>query len=536
MLRKLALIIVTAAMLLADGALAAPLGNQVQTRNGILEGTEANGLHAYLGVPYAAPPLGSNRWRAPQPVVGWKGVRAAQAFGPSAPQPKRNFGAYNTLGTISEDCLYLNIWSPAKDDGERLPVMIWIHGGGFFSGSGSMSSNTCSVLARHGVVGVNLNYRLGALGFMAHPALSRESANKVSGNYGLLDQLAAIAWVRDNIAAFGGDPNNITIFGESAGGISVSMHMLSPLAEGLFQGVIAESGNPISMQYVWAHATPVTMAQGEAEGVRFARAMGCGNDGATLEKLRAKSWQDVISGCDNSMAELGAFDAGFGFGPVVDGWYLPAMPVDLVQRRKVSYVPMIIGGNRDEGGFVALLNTAMGFKLDDALYEKFVRGISGRHADAVLEMFSAKGYGVRLLAYSKLLTVFGVVAPARYIGGQYEAAGSPAYVFEFSRAANTMITNLCGATHTAEIPYVLGYLNEKEGYTKVDLALSEQMMRYWTNFARAKNPNGAGLPVWPGYTAQRHEVMNFGDAPVVTGDFYNKEYDLVQKVMLEQLK
>ncbi|MBN1288076.1 MAG: carboxylesterase family protein, partial [Actinobacteria bacterium] len=280
----------------------------VQIESGKLKGVERKGIWTYQGIPYAAAPVGELRWKEPEPVEPWDDFRVCDSFGPSCPQPKT---VLFNVGKTSEDCLYLNIWSPAKNPDEKLPVMIWFHGGGFSTGSGSQSMYDGMNLARKGVVLVTFNFRLGPLGYLCHPLLGMRSPHGVSGNYGMQDQIAALKWIKRNIELFGGDPACVTAFGESSGAISILNLMVSPIAAGLFQRAISQSG---SFYDAYPMHRGNTLAEAEANGLRFTAKLGCGNDGDALESMRAKTAEELVEAAHTS------------FHPVVDGWLIPDMP------------------------------------------------------------------------------------------------------------------------------------------------------------------------------------------------------------------
>ena len=322
----------TLAVALALTAPVASAQTPVKTDAGLVSGADSpvKGVRAYLGIPYGAPAGGANRWKAPQPVAKWEGVKTATAFGQPCIQPKV-FGDIDFGDRISEDCLVLNVWTGARSAGAKQPVMVWIHGGGFVAGAGSEPRQDGSRLASKGVVVVSMNYRLGLMGFFAHPELTREAPYQASGNYGFLDQIAALQWVRKNIAAFGGDPGNVTIFGESAGSFAVSMLMASPLAKGLFHKAIGESGAsfPSGPQPPLGGAA---LTAAEADGQKFAASV----NAPSLEALRAKTWKELLA------------TPPFRFGPIIDGYALPAPVAEVFAKGQHHKVPLLAGWNEDE--------------------------------------------------------------------------------------------------------------------------------------------------------------------------------------------
>ena len=350
-------------------------------QGGVISGAQADGVWSYLGIPYAAPPIGELRWRPPQPVESWEGTRSCLRYGPSCPQQTSLLEtALLGVGRTSEDCLYLNVWTPARSPDEKLPVMVWIHGGSFTSGSGSMPVYAGEKLAGAGdVVVVTINYRLGPFGFLAHPELSKESPRGVSGNYGLLDQIAALKWVRHNIAAFGGDPQRVTAFGESAGAISILDLMASPLAGGLFQRAIVQSG--ILLEAGLGSQTGTTLAQAEQAGEAFARRAGVDSSGAAaLAAMRGLSADELLA----AAGQKGDFlTAGLSYKPVVDGYVLPDSATDVFAAGRQLDVPLLIGSNSDEGEtFVAQMGSPT-----PAQYRAYIRAAFGESADAVLALY-----------------------------------------------------------------------------------------------------------------------------------------------------
>ncbi len=417
-----------------DGARAVASGT-VRTTGGLVSGTEANGVRAYLGIPYAAPPVGELRWRPPQPAPPWDGVRRCVAYGPACPQPVGLDASFFPVGETDEDCLYLNVWTPVAGGAglpgaaaqagsgspgaatSRLPVMVWIHGGGFSNGSGSLPVYSGARLARLGAVVVTVNYRLGALGFFAHPALTREDRQGTSGNYGLLDQVAALEWVRDNIAGFAGDPANVTVFGESAGAMSICDLMVSPRAEGLFARAIVQSG-PFDAQGVGMDAVR-PLAEAEAVGRRLSRRLGCADRPDELAALRAVPAARLVEVAEQTVARI---PGGIGLGPVVDGVVLPGDPAALFAAGAVHDVDLLVGANADEANLFLL-----GMRdRTPAQLAAFVRRVYEPYGDRVLAAFPASVYGSRTAALSMAATVMGFLAPARFAAASVARAGGDA--------------------------------------------------------------------------------------------------------------
>ncbi|HEV2396471.1 MAG TPA: carboxylesterase/lipase family protein [Candidatus Sulfotelmatobacter sp.] len=507
------------AMLLASGILcfaASSSSPQVKTHSGTVEGKDDGKVKSFLGIPYAQPPVGDLRWKAPVPIAKWSGVKKAIAFGNHCMQA-------NVFGDMvfrdpggSEDCLTLNIWVPTKHEAAKLPVMVWIYGGGFVAGTTSEQRQDGSVLAQHGVIVVSMNYRLGVFGFLVHPELAKESGHNAAGNYGLMDQLAALKWVRDNIAAFGGDPGNVTIFGESAGSFSVSAQMASPLAKGLFQRAIGESGaafsrSGLSFEPMSERAEKDMKVMQEKFGV------------STLAELRAIPAEKLLEPFSPPKSH------GFEFGPDIDGYFLPESVPDIFAAGKQNDVGLLAGWNKDEGGFdVTQRPTAETFK---ATAQKDF----GDKADEFLKLYpadtdqhalrSAEDYaGDKFIAFSTWA----------WIEAQSKTGKQPIYRYRFDMAPVPSDPNAprMGAYHSAEIEYVFGQLDSKKEMTwrPDDRQLSEMMQKYWSNFAKSGNPNGPGLPNWPMYDApQGWPVMFLSAQPEAHQDSLRDRYLFLSK-------
>lgn len=482
------LVLVLALSLVADPPL-------VRTAAGPLLGTAEDGLFVFRGIPYAAPPVGDLRWRPPQPVPPWTEPRPATDFGPACPQPNRTSPLLPPVGRTDEDCLYLNVWTPGLD-GEKRPVMVWIHGGGMVHGVGSVPFYEGGALARRGVVLVTINYRLGVLGFLAHPELSAESPEGVSGNYGLLDQIAALRWVRDHIAAFGGDPGNVTIFGESAGAVSVGFLLTMPLAEGLFHRAILQSGTPVAAD------GPLRGGErsGESQGLDIARRFGA----HSIADLRAKPAAQLVAGCRAAAGPL-ANPKDDKFGPRIDGVFLPDLPLRLIGQGKFHQVPILLGTNRDEMTLFLKDGAAPRRAIG---YRAVVRRIFGTQAPAVLAAFPCNRDGDVAFAFRELTTVACFTAPARHLARAAAASGAPVYLYHFSRVPPSATRSGLGATHGIEVPYVFGTLKTP---APADRELAEAMALYWTAFARAGTPAVPGQPEWPRYEAATDRHLEFGD-------------------------
>jgi len=464
-------------------------GQQISIASGVVEGKQAGSLRVFLGIPYAAPPIGDLRWKPPVPPAKWAGVRKAIEFGPHCMQgPVYEDMTFRDSGG-SEDCLSLNVWTPAKNAESKLPVMVWIYGGGFVAGTTSEPRQDGEHLAQQGVVVVSMNYRLGIFGFLVHPELAKESGCNSAGNYGLLDQLAALRWVHQNIAAFGGDPGSVTIFGESAGSTSVSALMASPLAKGLFQRVIGESGA----------AFPGTSSSFELLAVREeedSKLVGSTVGVQDLAELRALPAQKLL----DAFGKPGP--TAFAFGPDVDGYLLPESVPAIFAAGKQNDVPLLAGWNRDEGSFEIASSPqkptvesmkATAQKEFGAKATEFLR-LYPTSTDAQAQRSMLDFAGDRFIAW----------ATWRWLEAQSTTGKQPVYRYRFDLAppADPKIAQL-GAFHSAEIEYVFGQLDSKTHveWRPQDRKLSEQMQKYWANFARSGDPNGEGLAKWPLYAS-----------------------------------
>jgi para-nitrobenzyl esterase len=536
---------------------------EVRIDSGRIRGTAEGGVAAYLGIPYAAPPVGSLRWEPPQPVTPWSAVRPCTQFGPACPQPASPFG--RDVGRQDEDCLYLNVWTAAEapvstlgggsGEGEAhrpspssasatagRPVMVWIHGGGCSIGAGSLPYYNGRRLAEQGVVLVTLNYRLGPLGFLAHPLLSKESPHGVSGNYGLLDQIEALRWVQRNIAAFGGDPQRVTVFGESAGALCIARLMVSPPAKGLFQRAIAQSGA--------AHGrnrdlkkTVGRMESMEAIGERLAKALGCDRAADPLAALRAKTPAELLAA---AQPQVGLFGAGTHFGPVVDGWVLPDNAVRLFQQGRQHDVPLMVGTNADEGSiFLRQLPVQR-----TVAYRLLVRRLFPERADEVLTLFPAANDAEVEGALNRLVTVVSFEMPARFLAKSMAPKKSKAYLYQFTRvppfgarppaeaggdtrgAGGGLQT--FGAFHGLEIAYVFGNPLVGAGRDPIDQALSKAMMDRWIRFAATGDPNPPrASPVWPAYDPAGDQYLEFGDVLAVKTGLHKSACDLFERLAVD---
>ncbi|WP_394338484.1 carboxylesterase/lipase family protein [Hymenobacter chitinivorans] len=496
---------------------------QVRVAEGILEGSvTAAGIREFKGVPFGAPPVGELRWKEPQPVPAWTGVRAAKQFGPRAMQlPLYGDMSFRSNG-VSEDCLYLNVWTPAKTDRERLPVLVYFYGGGFQAGDGSELRYDGESMARRGIVTVTVNYRLGVFGFLAHPELSRESGHNGSGNYGFMDQSAALRWVQQNIAAFGGDPRQVTIGGESAGSMSVSAQMVTPLAKNTFARAIGESGSMLNTSF-----GPVPLSEAEQAGLSFAASIGA----PSLAALRALPAQQLLEAAGKPGTPRLA--------PTIDGYFFLGKPAEIFAAGQQARVPLLVGWNSQEMSPGFLLGkeapTADNFRAA-------VQKLYGRRAAEALQLYPAATdaqaeqaatdmAGDRFIAYSTW----------KWADAHRQTGGQPVYRYLFARPRPAMTAAMgnataglaggvikgsgaapkapaaTGAVHSAEIEYALGNLatNKVYAWTPDDYKVSETLQSYFANFIKTGNPNGKGLPAWPA-------AQGSGPVPVLRVDVTTK--------------
>jgi para-nitrobenzyl esterase len=469
--------LVLALALTGEAMAQTPPQTRVKTDNGIVEGTEQDGLRSFKGIPYAAPPVGDRRWKEPQPAANWDGVRQTTQFAARCMQG----GVYSDMvfrasGT-SEDCLYLNVWTPAASSSAPLPVLVYFYGGGFVSGDGSEPRYDGASIARTGIVALTVNYRVGVFGFLSHPELTKESPHHASGNYGLLDQSAALRWVQKNIAAFGGDPAKVTIAGESAGSISVSVQMATPLSKGLFAGAIGESGAAISPT-----TPPAMLKDAEQVGVKFAT----GVNASSLAALRAIPAQDLLDA---------ASKPGVGRFPIaIDGYLLPMNVVEIFEAGQQSHVPLLVGWNSEESGARSLLHSDPPTPDN---YAKAVRAEYKTRADDVLKAFPGSSEAEVQQSATELATLrFIAFSTWKWFDLHRTTGGKPTYLYYFSRPRPGARG---GAVHSAEIEYAMGNLagNTAFAWTPEDKKVSETMLAYFANFVKTGDPNGTGLPKWP---------------------------------------
>jgi para-nitrobenzyl esterase len=460
----------------------------------------------FKGIPYGAPPVGNLRWRAPQPVKPWSGVKVATEVGPAC--VGRNFGSI-PAGGMSENCLYLNVWTPTHEIRTKLPVLVWIHGGGFQGGSGYHPSYEGEEFARQGVVVVTFNYRVGVLGFLAHPELSRETAAHASGNFGMLDQIAALKWVQRNISQFGGDPAKVTIAGESAGAYSVSALTTSPMAQGLFRAAIAESGAFMLPK----HDAIRSLASAEEIGLDFMKQLGASN----IEAMRALS-------ADQLMKAVEQMPDFFAFQPCIDGEFLTEPVYSTYAKNKQAKMPLLIGNNTDEGAFLIPPQRS----TTEALQARIDQVYAG-NGSLVRSAYPSSTPDELLRSELNLYADDGFNYPMWKWAELQNAAGLPVYFYIFGRVLPPMPgqkykevpREKIGAFHGDEVPYVFGNLDRvsaaldmaprKGRWEPCDYALSNVMLQYWANFVKKGNPDGRDLPVWPQYKNGKGDNLMYFD-------------------------
>lgn len=514
-----------------------PSETMVTIQNGTLEGIREpnSNIRSFKGVPFAAPPVGDLRWHPPTPVTNWDGVRPAKAFGPRAMQlPVFGDMQFRSNG-MSEDCLYLNVWTPAESKEARLPVLLYFYGGGFIAGDGSEPRYDGQSVAEHGIVTVTANYRLGVFGFLAHPELTAESPHHASGNYGLLDQVAALSWVRNNIAAFGGDPERITIAGESAGSISVSALMASPLSRDMIAGAIGESGSILET------LAPAPLETAEALGRRIAAGLGIG-EAPSLEQLRAMPAQQLMET---------ARDAGFQwFSPTLDGYFFPQPPEAIFTAGEQAKVPLLAGVNSQEMGFAALLGNQAPTVEN---YKQALKRIYPEHSDAVFIAYPATNPDEVMDAAQDLASDrFISFGTWKWIDLATKTGGQPTFYYLYAHPRPAMRPELGkvapgfaggiveteeprprdrGAVHSAEIEYALGnlHLNKVFAWNEEDEQVSRLMQSYFIRFIQTGNPNGPDLPEWPRFDTGLRLVIDSA-THTQSLDPLRARYDLLERI------
>jgi len=498
----------------AGGLVAAGLPEPISIEGGQITGTPTiqwtYGVRLFRGIPYAAPPVGNLRWRPPQPIIPWQGAKAADHFSPVCMQPATDTegnGWREGLVPMSEDCLYLNVWTPAQSATAKLPVMVFIHGGGNTRGAASENQYDGAYLAKKGVVFVSLNYRMNVFGFLAHPELTSESDHHSSGNYALLDQIAALRWIQRNIASFGGDPNMVMIFGHSAGASNVNSLMATPLAKGLFHRVLAESGNNLSSR--------TSLAEAEKSGVKFSEALGA----SSIAALRQKSAEEILKAPRSQM------------GPVVDGWVLPESVYSIFAAGKQNDVPLIVGSVADDTPGPGATPT----KAAEA--QTYAQNTFHELAGKYLKLYPAGTDAEAAKSAHAFRTNSALASAKAWATLQTQTGKSKAYWYYFTHIS-PMPKGLMwggrpaqdwGAYHGSELVYVFNAFPLQDwDWRPMDRNLGDIVSSIWTNFVKTGSPNGSGLPEWPAFDPKSDILMNFGDTAKAEKAPYREALDFIE--------
>jgi para-nitrobenzyl esterase len=533
--KKYALVSVILALFLVWGCASVPTQppgwpQKVAVEGGVISGQANGDIEAFKGIPYAKAPVGPLRWKPPEPAEPWQGVLETTEYSAACLQPDLP-GIPMKQAKRSEDCLYLNVFTTAKSVNEKRPVMVWIHGGGNVIGSADFatpSGTDPENLAKQGVVVVSLNYRLGPLGYFAHPLLSKESPHNASGNYGLLDQIAALKWVQKNIGAFGGDPKKVTIFGESAGSHNVGYLMASPLAKGLFHRAIGESGSVYvgfmnrHLREGWYGMEPL-----EKQGERAAKNLGCAGAADPLAALRALSGEEILAGTKPVMMPPGDI-----YSPVVDGWVLPDDVMTIFDEGKQNKVPLIQGTNADEMTVFILKSP---FPTLD-VYRGFLKSPQGYGAfgDDVLALYPAGEPSDILKSFQNVSTDSFFVEPTRSLVRAVSKNGGQVYMYQYTMRYPGGPLAAFGAFHSGEIPFAMDDLERMKNVTQTpfgekDQALAVTMSGYWVQFAKTGNPNREGLPEWPAYDVAKDQYLELGEVVQVGQGLRKEKLDLLDR-------
>ena len=475
----------------------------IKTEGGYVSGINQSGLLIYLGIPYAAPPTGDLRWRPPEAAKPWEGVYKADRFGPSCPQAvSKDFGPEWYPGNMSEDCLTMNIWTPAANSSEKLPVMVFIYGGAYIRGSSALPLYNGTALAKKGVIVATFNYRVGVLGYLAHPQLSKESPNNTSGNYALLDQEAALRWIQRNIAAFGGDPGRVTIFGESAGAANIVSQLAIPQSKGLYSQAIVESGG------VWSNGPAIigyrTKVEAEEYGQKFAESLGYSGSDA-IQKMRNMNAFDLVNSTPNVWNSTFWGFHNVAFKTTIDGWLIPEEPQDIFRQGRQNPVPLMIGSNADEG---TLLAAKTNMTAED--YWKFLQDSFGPDAFKMLARYPARNDSEVQYRIERIATDIDFALASKFIAGSMANLNQSTYLYKFTYV---LPGQSYGAYHTSELYFVF-----RPSYWKADptsSAVSDYVVDMWTRFAKTGNPNGGINVTWPQYSNEKDQYLDIGVAHVV---------------------
>ncbi|PKL60793.1 MAG: carboxylesterase family protein [Methanomicrobiales archaeon HGW-Methanomicrobiales-4] len=468
----------------------------VKTDAGLVSGFQQDGLWVYLGIPFAAPPIGELRWRPPEPALHWEGVKETKKFAPACPQPT----AADPNLTMSEDCLYLNIWTPAQTPDEKLPVMVFIYGGAFGKIAGSMPLYNGTALAEKGVIVVTPNYRVGALGFLAHPQLDIESTHNSSGNYGLLDQISALEWVQRNIESFGGDPSRVTIFGQSAGGESILIHLSNPQTRQLYQQAIVESGT------FWTNGAEIdalnSRADAEQLGETYAQSLGFSGPDA-IAQMRRLSYQDLTNATPWPASSFQMVNARH-FEPTIDGWVVPGAPDEIFRLHDENPVPLIIGSNVDDG-----TTLAADANMTVPEYSTYIWNRFAKDADEILAKYPANSSAEVQLQLEQIMTDFDFTDAVKFVAGSMAELNTRTYRYQYSYV---LPGQPYGAFHGSEtmllfkVPIPSNLTNDM---------VSENLIDLWTRFAKTGDPNGGMNITWPEYTRDEGTYLDIGAVPSV---------------------
>jgi len=491
-------LVVTGFLFFAGCTQKAPDTTVVKTDSGYVSGINQDGIRVYHGIPFAAPPVGNLRWRPPAPVQPWDGVKPAKEYSAICPEAIKPATVPSPTQNMSEDCLYLNVWTPAKNTSEKLPVMVFFYGGGFTSVAGSMPDYNGTTLAEKGVIVVTPNYRIGALGFLAHPQLDAESPHNASGNYGILDQQAALAWVQNNIGAFGGDPSRVTIFGQSAGAESNYVHLVSPLSRGLYRQAIVESGP------FWAHGAVINATHSkeyaESFGTQYATSLGYSGPDA-IAQMRKLSPETLINATPSSPSSFWGTHTVM-FEPNVDGWILPDTLDNLFLLHKENKVPLMVGNNANDG-------TTLGANASMSVpeYRSFLQSRFGKDADAVLAKYPANSTAEVQLQLAQMITDYDFSDSVKFAAGSMGDISPDTYMYRYSYIIPDQPD---GAFHGSETILLFGVPG-----LKPDPAVAANVVDLWTRFAKTGNPNGGMNITWPNYTREKGKYLDINQTMTV---------------------